>query len=122
MPARPVAAVLALAALASVSAALAAARAGGGADWTRFGYDAARHNNALSTGGITAANLGRLHRRQVQLDGTVDSSPIYLAGVRVRGVRHDVFIVTTTYGKTLAIDAGSGRILWRYVPPGIDGW
>src|SRR5262249_31182017 len=34
----------------------------------------------------------------------------------------DVFIVTTTYGKTLAIDAGSGRILWRYVPPGIDGW
>src|SRR5262249_2808223 len=23
---------------------------------------------------------------------------------------------------TLAVDAGSGAVLWRYVPPGIDGW
>lgn len=86
-------------------------------DWTRFGYDAARRNAAPSTGGITAANLDRLQRRQVRLDGTVDSSPIYLRGAKVRGARHDVFIVTTTYGKTLALDARSGRILWRYVPP-----
>jgi hypothetical protein len=112
------------AALASVSAALAASGATQAAshDWTRFGYDAARRNAASSSGGITAANLGRLRRRQVQLDGTVDSSPIYLAGVRVKGVRHDTFFVTTTYGKTLAIDARSGKILWRFVPPGYGGW
>jgi len=85
-------------------------------DWTRFGYEAARRNAAPSTGGITAANLGQLRRRQVHLDGTVDSSPIYLAAVRMGRARHDVFVVTTTYGKTLAIDARSGRILWRYVP------
>ena len=92
------------------------------ADWTRFGYDAARRNAAPATGGVTATGLGRLTRRQVRLDGTVDSSPIYLAGVRVGGARHDVFVVTTTYGKTLAVDARSGRILWRYVPPGIAAW
>jgi len=29
-----------------------------------------------------------------------------------------VFFVTTTYGITLAIDASSGSILWRWTPPG----
>ena len=50
--------------------------------------------------GITAANVRSLQRQQVQLDGTVDSSPIYLHGVQVGGGTHDVFFVTTTYGKT----------------------
>jgi outer membrane protein assembly factor BamB len=40
----------------------------------------------------------------------------------VGGSQHDVFFVTTTYGKTLAIDAASGRVLWRYTPPGYSSW
>jgi hypothetical protein len=52
----------------------------------------------------------------VSLPGTVDSSPIYLHRVRVHGHRRDVFLVTTTYGRTLAIDARSGRRLWQLVP------
>ncbi len=104
----------------SVAAVAAGSQLASAGDWTRFGYDAARHNAAPSTGGITAANLGRLRLRQVRLDGTVDSSPIYLARALVRGARHDVFVVTTTYGKTLAVDARSGRILWRYVPSGYE--
>ena len=31
-----------------------------------------------------------------------------------------MFFVTTTYGKTLAIDANDGTVLWRYTPPGYD--
>ena len=31
-----------------------------------------------------------------------------------RGVVHDVFFVMTTYGRTEAIDASNGRVLWRY--------
>ena len=58
----------------------------------------------------------------MQLDGTVDSSPIYLHDVRVRGAIHDVFVVTTTYGRTEAIDAANGRVLWRYTPTGYSGW
>ena len=100
-----------------VSAALAAS-APTPHDWTRFGYDAARSSSSPFATGITAANAARLQRERVELDGTVDSSPIFLHGVTVGGAMHDVFFVTTTYGKTLAIDAANGRILWRYTPPG----
>jgi PQQ-like domain len=72
--------------------------------------------------GITAANVGSLSLRRVTLDGTVDSSPIYLKGVRVKGRAHDVFFVTTTYGKTEAIDASNGSVLWRFTPPGYSSW
>ena len=89
-----------------------------GHDWTRFGWDAGRSNASTDETGITAANVGTLHRQQVTIDGTVDASPIYLHDVQVNGRPHDVFFVTTTYGKTLAIDAGDGTILWRYTPPG----
>jgi outer membrane protein assembly factor BamB len=62
--------------------------------------------------------VGSLARQQVHLPGTVDSSAIYLHGVSVHGATHDAFFVTTTYGITLAIDASSGNILWRWTPPG----
>jgi hypothetical protein len=90
--------------------------ASGGMDWNRFGYDAARHNAAPGSG-ITAVNAAKLKRLRVILDGTVDSSPIYLHDVTVKGKSHDVFFVTTTYGKTEAIDATSGTVLWRFTPP-----
>ena len=79
--------------------------AGSTVDWTRFGWDARRSNDDPHATGITAANVGSLVRQQVQLPGTVDSSPIYLHGVSVGGATHDAFFVTTTYGITLAIDA-----------------
>ncbi len=92
----------------------------GGRDWTRFGYDAARSN--ATQNGLAASVLTKLKRRQVTIDGTVDSSAIYLHGVVVRGAKHDTLVVTTTYGKTLALDATSGRLLWRFVPAGFSGW
>ena len=104
-------------ALIVAAAACAAAGPAAGSDWTRFGYDAARSNAGPASTGITAANVGKLHRQLVRLDGTVDASPIYLGGVRVRGSKHDVFFVTTTYGRTEAIDATNGRVLWRFTPP-----
>ncbi len=51
--------------------------------------------------------------RKVTLDGTVDSSPIYV---------HGLFVVTTTYGRTEAIDASSGAVRWRFTPPGYASW
>jgi hypothetical protein len=36
--------------------------------------------------------------------------------VRVGGKRRDVFVMTTTYGRTLAVDAGSGNVLWTFTP------
>jgi len=93
-----------------------------GGDWPMFGYVPARTSDGPAATGITAANAGTLQRRQVQLPGTVDSSPIYLRQVRVGGAAHDVFVATTTYGKTLAVDAATGAILWTFTPPGYDSW
>ncbi|HKJ92656.1 MAG TPA: PQQ-binding-like beta-propeller repeat protein [Longimicrobiales bacterium] len=92
------------------------------ADWPRFGVDVGRSNAFGPATGIGAANVASLQRQQVHLDGTVDASPIYLHGVQVNGATHDVFFVTTTYGKTLAIDADDGSVLWRYSPAGYDAW
>ncbi len=74
-------------------------------------------SNAAVTG-ITADNLSQLTRRQVTLDGTVDASAIFLEGVVAGGSKRDAIFVTTTYGKTIAIDAASGALLWEYTPPG----
>jgi outer membrane protein assembly factor BamB len=93
-----------------------------GKDWTRFGWDAGRSSAVTDATGITAANVGSLRRTQVQLDGTVDASAIYLHGVRAKGGTHNVIFVTTTYGKTLAVDAATGAILWRFTPTGYDSW
>src|SRR5205807_7522551 len=86
-------------------------------DWTRFGYDAARSSASADATGIDAGNAGTLHRQQVAIDGTVDAAAIFLHGVRVGDASHDVVFVTASYGKTLAIDAANGAILWRFTPP-----
>ena len=52
--------------------------------------------------------MSQLVRQQVQLDGTVDSSPIYVGGM---------FVVTTTYGRTEALNASTGKVIWRFTPP-----
>ena len=91
-------------------------------DWVRFGWDVGRSSAPAVDMGVTAANVDSLVRQQVSLDGTVDASAIYLHGVTVKGATHDAFFVTTTYGKTIALDADSGTVLWEYTPPGYAGW
>ncbi len=93
-----------------------------GGDWPMFGYVAARTSEGPAATGITATSAPGLQRRQVRLPGTVDASPIYLRQVMVGGAPHDVFVVTTTYGKTLALDAATGAILWTFTPPGYDSF
>jgi hypothetical protein len=82
--------------------------------WPQFGYDAARTSAYHESTGIEADDLSRLKRVQVRLPGTADSSPIFIPPNR--------FVVDTAYGKTIAVDAESGKILWTFVPDGIEGW
>lgn len=91
-------------------------------DWSRFGYDVGRSSANLASTGIDASNVASLHKQQISIDGTVDASAIYLHGATLAGGTHDAFFVTTTYGKTLAIDAESGKVLWEYTPSGYDSW
>ncbi len=100
------------------------ARAGGGEllDWSEFGLDPQRSDASPLSSGLAAADIARLRRVTVRLPGTVDSSPIYLHSESVAGAVHNVVVVTTSYGKTLALDATSGRILWTFTPSGYSTW
>jgi len=91
-------------------------------NWPEFGLDPTRSDVSELSTGITPGNLARLRSRTVSLPGTVDSSPIYLHGVNVGGTTHNAIILTTTYGRTLALDGSSGQILWTFTPPGYGGW
>jgi outer membrane protein assembly factor BamB len=87
-------------------------------DWTTFGYDAARSGVGPARTGITARNLRFLKVRTVRLPGTVDSAPVALHAVKVRGRARDVIIVSATYGQAFAIDPGTGQRLWQFIPGG----
>ncbi len=91
-------------------------------DWLRFNVDAQRSGVYTSATGLTAHNVGALRLRKVQLPGTVDSSAIELHGIVVRGHKYDVLVMTTTYGRTLAVDPGSGRRLWSFTPGNIGSY
>jgi hypothetical protein len=92
-------------------------------DWPEFGLSPQRSDASSLSTGITAANVAHLHHITVSLPGTVDSSPIYLHEAQVTGVAHTgVAILTTTYGRTLALDASSGHILWTFTPSGYSSW
>ena len=91
-------------------------------DWTRFGCDAARTN---------VVHRSHRHRlRQRQHDAPATGAPrrnrgrvAYLPPRRAsNGAAHDVFVVTTTYGKTIAIDANDGSVLWKFTPSGYNGF
>ncbi len=99
---------------------VAAAQPSAGGDWRMFGGDVQSTSANLEPTGITAANVGELRHREVRLDGLVDASAIYLHGVIIRGARHDAIFVTTTYGKTIALDAEGGDALWEYTPPSYE--
>jgi outer membrane protein assembly factor BamB len=100
----------------AVGAALSACgfTAGASADWTRFGYDAGRTNDARS--GLKAGQVAGLVRRTAQLPGTVDSSPIFLGDVDVLGQKRNLLVVTTTYGRTLGLNPVTGAALWAFTP------
>jgi hypothetical protein len=91
-------------------------------DWTEFGLNPQRSDVTPLATGITTANVSHLRRVTVSLPGTVDSSPVYLHAANVAGAVRSVIVVSTTYGKTLALDANSGRILWTFTPAGYSAW
>ncbi|MGH9485413.1 MAG: hypothetical protein ACRD1F_10185, partial [Terriglobales bacterium] len=82
--------------------------------WPMFGGNVQSTSANDRPTGITAANVRELTRHRVELDGLVDASAIYLHAAAIRGAPHDAIFVTTSYGRTLALDADSGDLLWEY--------
>jgi len=108
----------------AVGAALPTARTAGAqlTDWPEFGLDPQRTDATLRPTGITLANVTRLTDRRITLPGTVDSSPIYLHAVKVARRVRNVVVVTTTYGRTVALDPATGGLLWTFTPSGYTSW
>ena len=123
-------ALLCAAALALAGALAASARPGRTAavaptllDWPEFGAERrSARTRPTSRRGSPPRTSRTCALRTVALPGTADNSAIYLHDAMVHGAAHDAIFVTTTYGITLAIDASSGRTLWRFTPPGIAAW
>ena len=90
-------------------------------DWTTFDYGPQRSGVGPADPGITRANLAELETRTVSLPGTVDSSAVELHALKVDGRVRDVAFMTTSYGTTFAVDLGSGKLLWTFVPSGTHG-
>lgn len=107
------------AALSQHSDAPSSGRAAAG-DWATFGGSNARTNANMAVTKITAANVGSMVRQQVTISAPIDAGLIYLSGVTVNGAAHDVFFGTTNVGRTVAIDANDGKVLWEYAAPGFD--
>jgi outer membrane protein assembly factor BamB len=84
--------------------------------WPTFDFNAQRSGVGPADTGITAAGLGHLRRLSVHLDGTVDASVIEVAHARVDGRVQDVIVLTTSYGRTEALNAATGRRLWEFTP------
>jgi hypothetical protein len=84
--------------------------------WPMFGGNVQSASANPEPTGITAADIRLLRRRRVELRGLVDASVIYLHGALIQGVRHNAVFLTTSYGRTLALDADSGNVLWEYTP------
>jgi len=98
----------------------AAPAAGAAVDWPTFGGSNARTNANMAPTDITAANVGSMVRVQVKVSQPIDAGLIYLHDAQVKGARHDVFFGTTNLGRTVAIDASAGKVLWEYAPPGFN--
>jgi len=85
------------------------------ANWPVFGYDPARRGFNPAERTLTVGNVHRLHARwQISLGAVADTSPILLDRVRVGRSFRTLLFETTKRGETLAIEALSGHILWRF--------
>src|SRR5262249_35842568 len=89
-------------------------------DWSTFGGDNTRTNANMTTTQITTANVGTMVHHQMTISTPIDTNLIYLKDVQVNEASHDVFFGTTNLGHTVAIDANSDKVLWKFAPPGFD--
>lgn len=91
-------------------------------DWPQFDYDAQRSGVGPVDTGITAGDVGSLKPRIVHISGVADSSTVELHAIVVGGRARDVIILTTSYGRTIAIDPGTGAKLWEYTPADVGSY
>lgn len=95
---------------------LAAAAPAAAADWPQFGFDPSHSGVNSAEVELTAANVAQLRLLySVALPGKADGAPVLLAAAATASGVRDVLYLTLQNGTLVALDAGSGALLWsRY--------
>ncbi|MBS0379828.1 MAG: immunoglobulin domain-containing protein [Proteobacteria bacterium] len=65
----------------------------------------------LTTANVNSATFGKL--RFLTTTGKVDAQPLYLSGLTINGVSHNVLFVATEAGLMYAFDVNTGTQLWQ---------
>jgi hypothetical protein len=100
---------------------LAAPLAAQAADWPQFGYDAAHSGFNRAESAITAANVAQLqsaYPNGVALPASVDTAPVYLAGVATAQGPRNLLFLPSKNGRLMAVDAANGSVVWSNTTSG----
>jgi outer membrane protein assembly factor BamB len=65
----------------------------------------------LTTGNVNSAGFGLLFTFKV--DSTIDAQPLYVSGLTINGVSHNVIYTVTENDSAYAFDADTGKQLWK---------
>lgn len=91
------------------------------ASWPVFGHDSARSGVDVGDTTLTTSNVSKLVEKwQIPFgSGNVaDSTPILLANISINGTAQQMLYQTGKNGETFAIEASSGKIVWKYPTSG----
>jgi outer membrane protein assembly factor BamB len=89
------------------------------ADWPTFDGNASRSAWLNTDHSVNPRNVQRLSVHWVaSLDAVADSTPIFVARVRMRSGIEPMLFQTDGAGKTYGIDAATGAIVWRFTTSG----
>jgi outer membrane protein assembly factor BamB len=92
-----------------------AAASGATYDWLQFNGSASHGGNDTSETTLSTANVSSLVRRfRVALPAPADGAPVELANVATAGGTRNLLFVTTTDGRIIALDAGTGQTVWSH--------
>jgi outer membrane protein assembly factor BamB len=92
-----------------------------GDEWLQFDPDP--EEDAPQPANLVYPDVEHLRRIwAADLPETADGSPVYVSGVRAGGAVRDLLIVTTMQGRTVALDAATGAIVWMTTPPAGPRW
>jgi outer membrane protein assembly factor BamB len=84
------------------------------ADWDTYGGSNSRSGFSASEKTIGTSNAKRLKLRwSAPVGGLIDTQPVVASGVRVKGNRADLVYVGNEGGRFEAVNAASGKVVWR---------